>query len=784
MTQFFVALLRPGTRLMRDLSIRAKLATLAAIVTLGVGALVAAAMHEHFARQDQWTVETRGARAASELARLQSLLRLWRVEPLPAGQAAGSQVDAPALVDDLSVLAPALVPRWRQVQSVLASGACARAAAAEHCLLVAAELRALQAGLLQAAGLAPSVDTSTSVLADLALARLPRWADAAAALLGHTLPHDQREYTSAERWGMQVRAVQLTEELGRVREAFDRMPRAQAAGGAWAAARAASERQVTLTVALAAPDSTLPADDEARRRAARDTLLALAPLEQAWLDAQRQRLEERQAELRGPLLLSAGLGAAVLLGLAYFGLCFQRSVSGSLRAVVRGVAAAARGDLAHETRVHGHDEMAALGGALDDMARRLSRTVAEIRTSAVRVGLAGEELAQDGRALQLRTELQSERLRESAATVLRLGRSAAEGADTARGLHHRAVQLREQAFQGSEAVRDTMATIGSLEDSVRGVAEITGVIDDIAYQTNMLALNAAVEAAKAGEAGRGFAVVAAEVRLLAGRCAESAQQIRELIDRTTGQVEQSARAVRGAGSSLDGVVQGAAQVAEQLQAMAAGNSTNSQDLEQVAEVVGALKDLTQENGRAVERAARAGQSLSAEAERLRQSVASITLRHGSADEARALVQRALERVTRLGWPRTQASIQQPGSEFADRDLYVFAIDRDGIYRAMGARPDLVGRSVRDVAGITEAMADEFMAAAVAAADAGGGWIEYTGVNWMDLSHHPKCAYIAAVDDQLFIGCGVERPAGADVAPTAVAGELAAGPVGPVPAWTR
>jgi methyl-accepting chemotaxis protein len=240
----------------------------------------------------------------------------------------------------------------------------------------------------------------------------------------------------------------------------------------------------------------------------------------------------------------------------------------------------------------------------------------EVRRSTDAIAGASAEIAAGNMNLSSRTEAQASSLEETAAAMEELTTTVRQNADNARQANQLVVSATSQAEQGGRVVGEVVTTMASITDSSRKIADIIGVIDGIAFQTNILALNAAVEAARAGEQGRGFAVVASEVRNLAHRSAAAAKEIKVLIGDSVGKVEAGAKLVDTAGATMAGIVEAVRRVADLMHDIDTASTEQSQGIGQVNQSIAEMDDVTQQNAALVEEAAAAAGALEEQAGRL------------------------------------------------------------------------------------------------------------------------------------------------------------------------
>ena len=329
------------------------------------------------------------------------------------------------------------------------------------------------------------------------------------------------------------------------------------------------------------------------------------------------------------LFVTAALAIAVAVVAA---LWLIRSITGPLARAVHAADLVAAGDLTVQIQADSQDETGKLLQSLDKMQQALVRTVSTVRQNAESVASASAQIASGNHDLSARTESQASALEETAASMEELGSTVRQNADNARQANQLAVSASTVAVQGGEVVSQVVETMKGITTASNKIADIIGVIDGIAFQTNILALNAAVEAARAGEQGRGFAVVASEVRSLAGRSAEAAKEIKSLIGASVERVEQGNVQAERAGQTMTEVVNAIRRVTDIMGEIIAASSEQSAGVSQVGEAVTQMDQATQQNAALVEQMAAAAGSLSGQARELVEAVAVFKLAQGASGQ--------------------------------------------------------------------------------------------------------------------------------------------------------
>ena len=316
--------------------------------------------------------------------------------------------------------------------------------------------------------------------------------------------------------------------------------------------------------------------------------------------------------------------ASIAVGLAFgllFGTVLVRGITRSLQHAVEVSNAMTRGDLTHVIQAKGRDEVAQLLRAMSATQDNLARLVASVRANSEHVASASAQISQGNNDLSARTEEQASALEQTAASMEELSSTVKLNADNAVQANQLAKSASAVAATGGDVVGQVVDTMRGINDSSRKIVDIIGVIDGIAFQTNILALNAAVEAARAGEQGRGFAVVAAEVRTLAQRSAAAAKEIKALIADSVERVGVGSELVDRAGTTMQEVVSAIGRVTDVVGEISAASSEQSAGVSQVGEAVVQMDQTTQQNAALVEQAAAAAESLKSQAQQLVDAVA-------------------------------------------------------------------------------------------------------------------------------------------------------------------
>ncbi len=330
---------------------------------------------------------------------------------------------------------------------------------------------------------------------------------------------------------------------------------------------------------------------------------------------------QAQDEVRSMIISIAAAVLVAAIAAAGVALWIIRSITGPINSAVQLARAVAAGDLTGVVEVRSRDETGVLMQALAEMQGGLVQVVGRVRSGSESVSSASEQIAQGNQDLSSRTENQAGALQETAASMEQLSSTVRQNADNAVEADQLAQSASRVAVEGGQVVSQVVDTMRGINESSRKIADIINVIDGIAFQTNILALNAAVEAARAGEQGRGFAVVAGEVRSLAQRSAQAAQEIKQLITDSVERVESGTVLVDKAGTTISEVVDRVRRVTEIMAQISSASKEQSDGVGQIGEAVTSMDQVTQQNAALVEEMAAAAGSLRTQATDLVSAVA-------------------------------------------------------------------------------------------------------------------------------------------------------------------
>ena len=457
-----------------------------------------------------------------------------------------------------------------------------------------------------------------------------------------------------------------------------------------------------------------------------------------------------------PWILATGMASVVLMVILVW--IIQRCFVLPLRSAVETARRILSGDLtqalASGTRT---DELGQLSTALDELRNCLFKVVRDVRIGTTTVSSTSSQINRDNTLLSERTSTQATSLQQTAASMEQITTTVRENADRAEQAELLVNGASGYATKGGEVVGQVVTTMKSIKESSQRIADIIGVIDGIAFQTNILALNAAVEAARAGEGGRGFAVVAAEVRTLAQGVAAAAKEIKQLINDSVERVDAGNRLVDASGAAMEQILSSIQLVAQIMKEMASASSEQSVGIQRVNEAISAVDEMVQQNAKLVQDARQTAVTLNEQAVSLLRSVETYDLgtrEHGNADEAQTLVRAGVAFFREHGKQALLDEINKLGKgRFIDRDLYLMAVGiADQTFYAHGNNPRVLGlgQTSKDVDG-------KFFVKEIAglAKTGGQGWVDYKWAHPVTNEIQMKSSYVEAAGD-LAVACGVYK----------------------------
>ncbi len=631
-----------------------RLSLIQKFMILGLLALIIAALpallyfSNSFKQQEKATLEKRGSAPLIALNKVIQLSQIHR--GMSAGMLNGNQAleaRRPALKDKLVLALDAadaqfktagvaaqrlsewqnLRQSWRTLEQAVATKQLKATESTKlHTQLIAGELL-LSEELLTDFGLNLDADTGTAYLIRASLIDMPWLAEnlgvmraiGSGFLTQGALPPEGRATLLA----LQKRVLELQAQMFRnLKVSTDADAALQAALDSKAQThRAAVDQALTLAnqALMGATEINYPAPQYFD--AFTTTIDGLFAFNADAMQMMDRVLQERADATQRAMLLVLFMLLLGLGGGAALSVFFVRSITGPVGDAVRVARAVADGNLAIEVPVLGSNELGQLMAALSDMREHLEQVVTAVMHGSESVATASAEIAQGNNDLSDRTEQQASALEQTAASMEQLGSTVNQNADSARQANQLAQSASTVAVRGGDVVGQVVNTMRDINNSSRKIADIISVIDGIAFQTNILALNAAVEAARAGEQGRGFAVVASEVRLLAGRSAEAAREIKALITASVERVEHGSTLVDHAGATMTEVVDAIKRVTDIMGEISSASSEQSLGVAEIGEAVGQMDQVTQQNAALVEQMAAAASSLKSQAQDLLATVA-------------------------------------------------------------------------------------------------------------------------------------------------------------------
>ncbi len=632
-------------------SLVARLLAMATVFLVATFAALLAAVHQEWAVYHVAQLEREGLPGAQALLVLMG--RTAEHRGMSAGYLAGNdafaerraakqrEVDAAlAEVDTttaiwtdgpLATLRSAARDGWRELAPAVAARSLAPAASfARHNQLVRAQLDLMEE-LVSRSTLALDPEAASYWLVMATLQGMPEAAELTGQLRGFGAGMLARtEFLPADRAFIGQTVSRLRQQADRT---FVQLRRAAAADPSIEAAMAGSLRDAEAAIAAAMAlaqkeliDAPAPAMagtvwfDEVSRAVAAQHALGTEAFRQ--LDA---ALAARQSAARQRMLAMGVLGLLAFIGAALLARSMVLGIRRSSQEAVQLAEQMAEGDFSQTPRALGNDEFARIVRGLDRARDGIAGALREVRQGVDTIATASPQIAQGSADLSRRTESQAGALQQTAASMEQIAGTIHHSSDSARQAAALASQARDAAAQGGEVMHSVVQTMGQISEASQRIGAITGVIDGIAFQTNILALNAAVEAARAGEHGRGFAVVAAEVRQLAQKSAEAAREIKQMIANSGERVQAGQGLTGDAGARIGGIVEQVRSMATLIDEIAAAAGEQTRGVGQVNAAVAQLDQGTQQNSALAEESAAAAESLRTQASRLAEAVSRFRL---------------------------------------------------------------------------------------------------------------------------------------------------------------
>ena len=448
------------------------------------------------------------------------------------------------------------------------------------------------------------------------------------------------------------------------------------------------------------------------------------------------------------LLVSASALGAYFLGAVYrWNKAGMKRLDGALERIASGDLTARSGEGREDASAR--SDWGPILGSIDNANASLIEIVNQVRASGETIAAGAREIADGHGNLSQRTEKQAATLEETASGMEELAQTVRRNAASCGSAADLARDALTTAQRGAEAVHRAVQSMSGIEQSSRRMADITGVIEAIAFQTNILALNAAVEAARAGDMGRGFAVVASEVRALAQRSATAAGEIKSLIGQSVRQIAEGARDAQAAGAGIGGIVVSVEKVNVLVEEVTTASQQQSAGVGEINQALAQLEGVTQQNAALVEEAAAAAMHFQDEAARLLDVVGAFKVDHMQAREmAVALVKKAVAAMKVKGRERVYAEIADPNGGYRHGEHYVWAVDMNGVILAAGNDPRRVGVNIIDQ---TDVDGRQFTREMIQLCRTRGkGWTEYRWVNPRTGRVEPKSNYFELCDEAIVV----------------------------------